>query len=111
MKLPTKAKKALGTLRKELGLTPADNHTLPGGILTLDMIKNFENDTSDENNFLISFYIELFSLIVYRRIQLEVQDELSDYEPNIDIPVGAASSTFSARVNAPEFWDNLSYRL
>ena len=89
MKLSTKAKKALSTLRKELGLTPADIHTLLGGILTLDMIKNFENDTSDENNCLISFYLELFSLIVYQRIQLEVQDELFDYEPNIDIPAGS----------------------
>lgn len=89
MKLSTKAKKALSTLRKELGLTTADIHPVPGGIITLDMIKNFENDTSDENNFLISFYLELFSLIVYQRIQLEVQDELSDYEPNFDIPAGA----------------------
>ena len=91
MKLSTKAKKALVTMRKELGLAPSDINTLLGGILTLDMIKNFENDTSDENNFLISFYLELFSLIVYQRIQLEVQDDTFDYEPNIDIPAGTTT--------------------
>ena len=88
MKLSTKTKKALSTLRKELGLTPNDISTLLGDLLTLNMIEDFENDTSDENNFLISFYLELFSLIVYQRIQLEVQDDTFDYEPNIDIPTG-----------------------
>lgn len=88
MRISTKAKKALVTLRKELGLAPSDINALLGGILTLDMIKNFENDASDENNFLISFYLELFSFIVYQRIQLEVQDDTFDYEPNIDIPAG-----------------------
>ena len=91
MKISTKAKKALITLRKEFGLAPSDISTLLGGIFTLDMIKNFENDTYDDNNSLIGFYLELFSLIVYHRIQLEVQDEIFDYEPDeeiIDLPEG-----------------------
>lgn len=91
MRISTKVKKALSTLRKEFGLTETMIHTLLGNTVSLDMIQKFENATSVEDECLTSFYLELFSFIVFQRLRFEVQAENFDYEPDeeiIDLPEG-----------------------
>lgn len=88
MKLSTKAKKALVTLRKEFGLSPSDINTLLGNTVSLSTIKNFENDTLDEDECLISFYLDLFSFIVFQQFRFEVNSENFDYEFGNELPEG-----------------------
>lgn len=83
MKLSTKAKKALVTLRKELGFSPANIKTMLGDAVTLSMIKDFENDTSDENDFLVVFYFNIFRFIISERLELEN----TYHKPEDDAPI------------------------
>ena len=66
-----KIKKALATIRKELGFSPYDMKNMLGDAVTLSMIKDFENDTSDENDFLVVVYFNLFRFITSERLELE----------------------------------------
>ena len=80
MKLSKKAKKALVTLRKEFGFTLSDIFTFLGNTVSLDEIKDFENDTANEDEYLTGFYLDLFSVVFCYRFQLKMEDEIFNYE-------------------------------
>ena len=101
MRISTKAKQALSTLRKEFGLTETMIHTLLGNTVSLDMIQKFENATSVEDECLTSFYLELFSFIVFQRLRFEVQAENFDYEWDNNIPAGTARFNPFSKINCP----------
>ena len=82
MKLSTKAKKALVTLRKELGFSPTDIKTMLGDAVTLSMIKDFENNNDSENDFLIVVYFNIFHFITSERLELED----AYHKPEDDVP-------------------------
>ena len=101
MNLSTKAKQALSTLRKEFGVTESTIHTLLGNTVSLDTIKKFENSTYVEDECLTSFYLELFSFIVFQRSRFEVQVENFDYEWDNNTPARTARFNPFSKVNCP----------
>lgn len=75
MNISAKTKKALATIRKELGFSQADMKTMLGDAVTLADIKDFENDKDYENDFLAIFYFDIFHFIASERTELEEQVE------------------------------------
>ena len=71
MKVSAKVKKALSTIRKELGFSTTDMQTMLGDPVTLTMIKDFENNNDTENDFLIVVYFNIFRFITSERLELE----------------------------------------
>ncbi len=84
MKVSAKLKKALISIRKELGFSPADIKTMLGDAVTLAMIKDFETNNNSENDFLVVVYFNIFHFITSER--LEIEDTY--YKPEDDAPVG-----------------------
>ena len=84
MKVSAKVKKALSTIRKELGFSTTDMQTMLGDPVTLTMIKDFENNNDTENDFLIVVYFNIFRFITSERLELED----TYFKPKDDAPVG-----------------------
>ena len=84
MKVSAKIKKALSTIRKELGFSTTDMQTMLGDAVTLTMIKDFENNNDSENDFLIVVYFNIFRFITSERSELED----TYFKPKDDAPVG-----------------------
>lgn len=71
MIISAKTKKALATIRKELGFSISDLKTMLGDGVTLSMIKDFENNIGSENDFLAICYFDTFHFITSERLKLE----------------------------------------
>ena len=78
-----KTKKALATIRKELGFSQADMKNMLGDVVTLSMIKDFENNIGFENDFLAICYFDIFNFIAVNRSKLEeyTHNRLEEVEP------------------------------
>ena len=80
-----KTKKALATIRKELGFSQADMKNMLGDVVTLSMIKDFENNIGFgfENDFLAICYFDIFNFIAVKRSKLEeyTHNRLEEVEP------------------------------
>lgn len=84
MKVSAKVKKAVATIRKELGFSQADMKNMLGDAVSLADIKDFENDKNSEDDFLVIYYFHIFHFIASER--LEVEDRV-DYELEKNEPV------------------------
>lgn len=85
MKVSAKVKKALSTIRKELGFSTTDMQTMLGDAVTLTMIKDFENNNDSENDFLVVVYFNIFRFITSERLELEdTYHKTEDDVPFID---------------------------
>lgn len=71
MSISAKTKKALATIRKELGFSTTDMKTMLGDVVPLSMIKDFENNIGSENDFLAICYFDTFHFITSERLKLE----------------------------------------
>ena len=63
MTISAKIKKALATVRRELGFSQANMKNLLGDGVTLGMIKDFESNTNSRNDFLAICYLDVFHFI------------------------------------------------
>ena len=83
MTMTTKTKKALATVRRELGFSQANMKNMLGDSVTLNMIKNFENGIGFENDFLAIYYLDIFHFITSERSKLEehIHEETEALEP------------------------------
>ena len=83
MTISAKTKRALGTIRKELGFSQADMKNMLGDVVTLSMIKDFENNIGFENDFLAICYFDIFNFIAVKRSKLEehIHKEPEEVEP------------------------------
>lgn len=83
MSISAKTKKALATIRKELGFSISDMKTMLGDVVTLNMIKDFENNIGSENDFLAICYFDTFHFITSERLELEeyTYNRLEDVVP------------------------------
>lgn len=83
MKVSAKVKKAVATIRKELGFSQADIKNMLGDAVSLDDIKDFENDKNFDDDFLAICYFHIFHFITSERLELEdrVDYELEKNEP------------------------------
>ena len=78
-----KTKKALGTIRRELGFSQADISNMLGDAITLTDVKDFENNTNSRNDFLAICYFDIFHFITAERSKLEehIHEETEAVEP------------------------------
>lgn len=83
MIISAKTKKALATIRKELGFSARDMKTMLGDVVTLSMIKDFENNIDSENDFLAICYFDIFHFVTAERSELEeyTYNRLEDVVP------------------------------
>ena len=83
MTISAKTKRALGTIRKELGFSQADMKNMLGDVVTLSMIKDFEDDKNSRNDFLAICYLDIFNFIAVKRSKLEeyTHNRLEEVEP------------------------------